>query len=129
MKIHPLIAVAGCAVAVAVIAWVAGDLPLRASVQSGLNQLEVNTDVPTGTADVRDSLGDAVRFAVTYTALAAIVTVISGGFLYIVGFGSDTSIQRAKKIFLYTLLGVLVIFFVRVIVAFFTEEVAIEVAS
>lgn len=92
-------------------------------IQEGLDRIKDEADVPTDTKDFRMAIVDALNFLVTYVALAAIITIIAAGFFLILGFGTDASIQRAKKIFIYTILGILVIFFARVIVAFFTTEV------
>jgi len=81
-------------------------------------------NVPTGSNNLRESIGGALRFIMTFATLAALVTVIASGFFLILGFGTETSTQRAKKILIYTLVGLLVLFFARVIVAFFTEELA-----
>ena len=93
-------------------------------VSGGLEELEEQVNVPTETSDFRTSIGSAIRFVVTFVALAAIVTIIVSGFILILGFGTEGSVQRTKKIFLYTVLGLVIIFFVRVIVGFFTEELA-----
>jgi hypothetical protein len=92
-------------------------------IQEGLDRIKNEADVPTDTKDFRTAIADAVRFLVNFVALAAIITIIAAGFFLILGFGTDGSIQRAKKIFIYTILGIFVIFFARVIVAFFTTEV------
>lgn len=93
-------------------------------VSGGLEELEGQVNVPTATSDFRVSIGDAIRYVVTFVALAAVVTIIVSGFILILGFGTEGSMQRTKKIFLYTVLGLVIIFFVRVIVGFFTEELA-----
>lgn len=93
---------------------------LRASVQDGLTWISGSVDVPTG--DPREEVTDAVRLVITFLALAAVITIISAGIFFIVGLGSDTSIQRGKKIILYTILGLAIVFFARLIVAFLTQE-------
>ena len=96
--------------------------PLIASLQSGLDDIKANTDLPNNTRDIRESAGDTIRFVVTFVSLAALVAIITAGIFLMVGFGSDTSISRAKKIVIFTVIGLFVIFFARVIVAFFTVE-------
>lgn len=126
---RPSLLSAGLATALALCVWGSSDgtalpLALASAVDEGLSQLEGQVNAPTGTADFRQSLGDAIRYVVTFVALAAVVTIIVAGFILIFGLGTESSMQRTKKIFIYTLVGVLIIFFVRVIVGFFTEELA-----
>lgn len=93
---------------------------LHASVQDGLDLIKGSVDIPTG--DPRDEVTRAVRFVVTFLALAAVITIITAGFFFVVGLGTDTAIQRGKKIILYTILGLIIVFFARLIVGFLTKE-------
>ena len=91
-----------------------------ASVQDGLTAI-AGVDVPAG--NPRDRVTAALRFAVTFIALASLVAVIAAGVLFIVGGGSENAVQRGRKIIIYTVIGLLVVFFASVIVGFFTKEI------
>lgn len=54
--------------------------------------------------------------------LAAVIAVVIAGVFLIAGMGSETSRARAKKILLFTAIGLLVLLFSRVIVGIFTES-------
>lgn len=92
-------------------------------IEDGLGQLGDLVEVPTGSASgVREAIVNVINFALTFLALIAVLTVIVAGFFLILGMGSENSSQRARKIIIYTIIGLLVIFFVRVIVGFFIVE-------
>jgi hypothetical protein len=82
-------------------------------------------DLPTGVnlpeGDIRIKIVDVLNFVLSFLALVAVIAIIVAGFMLILGFGSETSAQRAKKIIIYTVVGLIVIFFARVIVQFFLE--------
>ncbi len=93
-------------------------------IQEGLQDLRNLVDVPTGEGDFRTVVTDTINFVLTFLALIAVVTIIVAGFVLIFGMGSENSATRARKIIIYTIVGLIVIFFVRVIVGFFTGEIA-----
>lgn len=59
-----------------------------------------------------------------YAAIATLVAFLTAGFLFILGFGSDTAIQRAKKIMIWSAVGLVVILF-----AFILTEFIIDIAT
>jgi type IV secretory pathway VirB2 component (pilin) len=77
-------------------------------------------DVPTD-GDVRTSIEDVINAALNYVTLIGVVVIIIAGFVLMFGAGSDESIQKAKKIIIYTLIGIFVIYFSRVIVGLITN--------
>lgn len=96
-----------------------------ASVQDGLNQVS-GVDLPKGgvgvnASGVREKIVVTLNFLISFLALIAVIAIIIAGLLLILGAGSDASVQRAKKILIYTLVGLLVIFFSRVIVGIIQE--------
>jgi lysylphosphatidylglycerol synthetase-like protein (DUF2156 family) len=94
--------------------------PAIASVEDGLTALGP-VEVPQG--ELRPSIISILIFVLTFLALAAIITIIVAGLFLILGFGTEQSAQRARKILLYTIIGLIVIFFARIIVGFFTGEI------
>ncbi|HLC75507.1 MAG TPA: hypothetical protein VJB82_00075 [Candidatus Peribacterales bacterium] len=88
----------------------------------GLDLIIDNVDVPTSDKDVREAVVDAIVYVLSFLALIAVVTIIIAGLVLMFGAGSENSVARAKKIILYTIIGLAVIFFARVIVGFFTHE-------
>jgi|GEM_PF-1846228 hypothetical protein len=93
------------------------------SIEDGLTNLETRLDVPTD-SDVRTSLEDVLNAAVSYVSLIGVIVIIIAGFVLIFGAGGDTSVQRAKKIIIFTLVGILLIYLSRIIVGFITTVIA-----
>ena len=84
----------------------------------GIN-LPQQVNLPSG--DIRSKIVAVLNFALSFLALIAVIAIIVAGFLLIFGFGSDAAIQRAKKIIIYTIVGLVVIFFARIIVEFILQ--------
>ena len=61
----------------------------------------------------------------TYLFITAVIVVCIAGIYLIIGMGSDESKETAKKIIMYTLIGLFIIFMARVIVGI----VAVEIPS
>ena len=95
----------------------------QADISGGLDELRDQVDVPTGDVDIRDSAEKTLNLIVSFVALAGVIAVITAGMFLMLGMGSESSAQRAKKIIIYALVGITIIFFVRVIVGFFTGEI------
>lgn len=71
----------------------------------------------TGT-DLRAVILNILYTVLNFLALAAVVAIVAAGIFLIAGGGSDASKDRAKKIILYVVIGLIVILFARFIVAF-----------
>lgn len=54
-----------------------------------------------------------------FLALAGVVMVVIAGFYMVLGNGGEESKEKAKKIILYTVIGIVIIFFARAVVGFF----------
>ena len=59
-----------------------------------------------------------VRTVLSYMSLAAVIVIIIAGIWMIVGLGEESSKERAKKIVLYAIIGLLLILLARGIVIF-----------
>lgn len=78
--------------------------------------------------DPRAIIINIITSVLSFMALIAVTTVIIAGIYLIVGMGSDDSKDKAKKIIQYTLIGLLVILFSRVIVGLVTNYLANQIA-
>lgn len=82
--------------------------------------------LPSG--DVRTTIINILRQVLSFLALAAVITIIIAGIIMIVSLGNEESKERAKRIIFYTLIGLIIILFARVIVGLVTVYLASEVA-
>ncbi len=68
---------------------------------------------------IRDIVLSFLYKALWFLGLIGVVTVIIAGFFLILSGGEDTGKDRAKKMILYLVIGLLVIFVAQAIVGFF----------
>lgn len=62
-----------------------------------------------GQTGLRGIVLTIVNFFLTFLGLLAVIMVIYGGFLYVGSGGNEESVNKAKKILLYALIGIVVI--------------------
>ena len=63
-----------------------------------------------------DLLFQALRVALIFLAVIALAALIWGGVLYIISLGNDQDIQKAKKIIIYAIVGLVVIMLAGLVV-------------
>ena len=71
--------------------------------------------------DPRSVIERALLVVINFVALMAVIALVVAGIFLILGMGGDTAKEKAKKIIIYTIVGLLVLLFVRVIVGFITR--------
>lgn len=72
------------------------------------------------TSDTPRTIGEKLLVtAVSFMALIAVIAIVVGGIYLIAGMGTEQSRDKAKKIILYTVIGLTVLVFARAIVGFF----------
>lgn len=76
----------------------------------------------TGTEDISDLILKYVNFALPFLALAAFLGFVYAGFLYVTAYGVEEQTGKAKKIFIYSILGLIVVVLSYSIVQLFTGD-------
>lgn len=71
--------------------------------------------------DIVIAVGKVINFALMFVAIIVVIMILIAGFILIFSFGSDTAIQRAKKILIWSIVGLAVIIFAFVIVEFVVQ--------
>lgn len=71
----------------------------------------------------RSVIERALLIVINFVALMAVIAIVVAGLFLILGMGDETSKERAKKIIIYTIVGLFVLLFVRVIVGFITRGI------
>jgi len=94
-------------------------------IQGGLGAAGGVADLPTG--DVRSTIIRILSTILSFLALAAVITIIIAGIILILSLGNDDSKDRAKRIIFYTLIGLAIVLFARVIVGIVTVYLASNV--
>lgn len=82
--------------------------------------------LPSG--DVRSTIVRILRSVLSFLALAAVITIIIAGIILILSLGNEEQKERAKRIIFYTLIGLVIILFARVIVGIVTVYLASQVS-
>lgn len=72
---------------------------------------------------LRITIGNIVNTALSYTALLAVAVIVIAGLYLILGLGNDGSKETAKKIILYTGVGIVIILLAKAIVTLFISLV------
>ncbi len=85
--------------------------------EAGVNQASMIEGPLHGS--VREIVMEVVYSILGYLALIGVVMVIIAGLFLMFSMGEDAAKDRAKKIILYTILGIIVVFFARSLVGFF----------
>lgn len=62
-----------------------------------------------------------ISFALPYAGLLAFVGIIYAGFLYVTGFAEEGNIDKAKKILMWSVTGLILIFMAYAIVSTFIK--------
>ncbi len=80
-------------------------------------------------SDPRVVIINILNGVLSFMALVSVATIIIAGIYLIVGLGSDESKEKAKHIVQYTLIGLVLILFSRVIVSLVTVYLASQVGA
>ena len=70
---------------------------------------------------LRGVILDMLQKALGFLALAGVVMMVIAGYMFVVSAGDDTMKDRAKKIMLYVVIGIVVIMLARSLVGFFMK--------
>lgn len=86
------------------------------------NPLGTADEIDLGThgsgSNFRETIITVLRTVLTYVTLVAVIAIIVAGLYLILGFGEDSSKEKAKKIIMYTIVGLLLIMLANAIVGF-----------
>jgi uncharacterized membrane protein HdeD (DUF308 family) len=66
---------------------------------------------------VTTALGRVILFLLSLVAVLGLITLVTGGIMYIISFGDENRTQRAKRIILYGVIGIILAITSFVIVA------------
>ena len=99
-----------------------GEAPEQTGI-TGIKQALGESSV-TSTGSVRDLIFKYVNFALPLLALAAFVGFVYAGFMYVTAYGSEDQIGKAKKLMIYSVIGLILVILSYSIVQLFTVQLA-----
>lgn len=117
MKINRKIAVSLITLMIVLLPVLAG-----AVVTGGLTSPTRPTGVPGGT--LLDTITFIVNIILYIVGAIALLMLVYGGFMYIISGGNEDTIEKAKKILTYAIVGVVVVIISYVVVNFLVAEIA-----
>lgn len=82
----------------------------------GGDMSNIGIDIPGNGSDIREVITDVLNNVLNFVGLIAVVAIVVAGIWLIVGMGSEDSRDRAKKIVLYTVIGLVIILLAKLIV-------------
>ena len=92
--------------------------PLAAAADNALgNADEINTGGGSGT-DLKETIIHITQQILQFVTIVAVVMIVIAGIWMIVGLGEESSKEKAKKIIIYTIIGLILILIARAIVTF-----------
>lgn len=87
-------------------------------IDPGLNQTHDQIKGPSKENDIQKLILGWIRWALGFVMLIAIVSIMVGGAMYLTSFGNDTKTQKARKLMIASMIGLVIIMFSYIIVQF-----------
>ncbi|MFC1662650.1 Ig-like domain-containing protein [Patescibacteria group bacterium] len=88
------------------------------SAQTSFSIEDIGSSIGLGSADLKDVVINVIKWALGILALAAVAIMIYGGFLWITARGREEQIEKAKKVIIGALIGVVIVLLSWAIVLF-----------
>jgi uncharacterized BrkB/YihY/UPF0761 family membrane protein len=82
---------------------------------------DVNCNSATDGEAIRQAILDLINFVLTFVGIIAVAFIIYAGFLMLTAGGNEEQIENGKKIIIWASVGILVILFSWVIIAFVVD--------
>jgi len=80
--------------------------------------VDLSTLQGTGYENLEEFLYFLVNYAITISAVIAVVSLIISGFKYILSFGDDKKIKAATSSIVYSLIGLVLVFIAPTVIKF-----------
>ncbi|MDD5041356.1 MAG: TrbC/VirB2 family protein [Candidatus Peribacteraceae bacterium] len=77
-----------------------------------------------GPSDLRDAIMKVIQKVLTFMTLIAVVMIIVAGIRYIISQGEESEKDKAKKMIIYVIIGLIIILISQAIVTFVIDTVA-----
>jgi len=101
----------------------------QAQAGTGLVKTSLGDSGITHTEKLSDLIIKYVNFALPYLTLAAFVGFVVAGFLYVTAYGDQAHLDKAKKILIWAIVGLILVIASFAIVQFFTSSLVEELQS
>jgi amino acid transporter len=103
----------------------AAALPLAAHAQQEATTFSIESiDIGLGTADLKTTVINIIRWALGFMTLLAVVFIIYGGFIWLTAGGDESRVEKAKQIITAAVIGLIIILLAWAIVIFVARTTA-----
>lgn len=85
--------------------------------------LDINILNNTGYEDLAEFVVFVLNFAISFSVVIAVISLVIAGFKYILSMGDEDKIKSATKALTYSLLGLILVFISPRIIEFIIERV------
>ncbi len=92
-------------------------------------QVIVDFFASAGQIDISGPVLNVISTLVHYSTLAALLAIVVAGMMFIISFGNEERKEHAKRIILYAIIGLIILFFAQVIVDFFAGAGQVDITD
>lgn len=103
-------------------------LPLAASAQLDLG-LDTAADVGLGDKPLKESINSIIQIALSFLGILAVVIILWGGFIWMTAAGDEGKVDKAKKLIISGIVGIVIILSAYIIANFVITAVGQQLQS
>ncbi len=85
--------------------------------------VDLSTLNNSGYTDLIEFISVTMNFAISFSVIIAVVSVVLSGFKFILSFGDDKKIKEATRALTYSLIGLVLVFVSPTVIEFIIEEI------
>lgn len=99
-------------------------LPVLVSAQSDLDLgLENAAGIGLGQRDLKDSINSIIQLILSFLGILAVIIILWGGFIWMTAAGDETKVEKAKKLIISGIVGIVIILSAYIIANFVITQV------
>ncbi|MEK7072570.1 MAG: hypothetical protein AAB969_03300 [Patescibacteria group bacterium] len=105
-------------------------LPVLVSAQGNLNLgLENAAQIGLGDRDLKDSINSIIQLILSFLGILAVIIILWGGFIWMTAAGDEAKVDKAKKLIISGIVGIVIILAAYIIANFVITQVGGQLSS
>jgi len=85
--------------------------------------VDLSTLNNSGYSDLIDFISVTMNFAISFSVIIAVVSIVLSGFKFILSLGDDKKIKEATRALTYSLIGLILVFVSPTVIEFIIKEI------
>jgi len=85
--------------------------------------VDLSTLNNSGYSDLLDFISVTMNFAISFSVVIAVVSIVLSGFKFILSLGDDKKIKEATRALMYSLIGLVLVFISPTVIEFIIKEI------